>query len=130
MNTSWFYASLCCFILRFVIACHKFYSQHLFFVDNDINRFIFSLKVVTQIVAQRFRESQKPHECLLSDGVDILKIRCFVNSERADSTSARGTNEHAASETFYVLEPYFSCLKRYTLVTQNIKRLYHLSNEI
>ena len=58
-----------------------------------------------------------------------LKIRCFVNSERADSTSARGTNEHAASETFYVLEPYFSCLERYTLVTQNNKRLYHLCNE-
>jgi len=28
------------------------------------------------------------------------------------------------------LEPYFSYLERYTLVTQNIKRLYHLCNEI
>lgn len=118
------------FILRFVFSCYKFYSILLFFVDNRPTDNFLALEVVTQTVAQRFRESRNPYECLLSSGVDILKIRCFVNSERADSTSARGTNEHAASETCYVLEPYFSCLERYTLVTQNNKRLYHLSNEI
>ena len=81
------------FILRFVFSCYKFYSILLFFVDNRPTDNFLALEVVTQTVAQRFRESRNPHECLLSSGVDILKIRRFVHSGRAGSIPARGTIE-------------------------------------